>query len=46
MESPSGKTHFEQTLKYTDALLSQTMDGPFFCGAKVTAANIAWASFL
>ncbi len=44
---PLWKNEFEKTLKETDALLSETaVDGPFFCGSRFTAADIAWAPFL
>ena len=37
---------FKQTLKATDELLGEHSDGPFFCGAAVSAADVAWAPFL
>jgi glutathione S-transferase len=43
---PLSKSTFEETLQNTDALLSQTTNGPFFCGSELTAADIAWAPFL
>jgi glutathione S-transferase len=42
---PLWKSTFEETLAGTDELLSQ-MDGPFFCGNELTAAEVAWAPFL
>lgn len=39
------KNEFEKVLKDTDALLAETK-GPFFCGERFTAADIAWAPFL
>ena len=44
---PLWKNEFEKVLKDTDELLSETAkDGPFFCGQRLTAADIAWAPFL
>ena len=37
---------FEKTLEGTEALLKEIGSGPFFCGEKVSAADIAWAPFL
>lgn len=34
------------TLEETDEMLEEYDDGPFFCGATITAADIAWAPFL
>jgi glutathione S-transferase len=42
---PLPKTTFQGTLHDTNDLLGQT-EGPFFCGPKVTAADVAWAPFL
>ncbi len=44
---PLWKNEFEKVLHDTDELLSETSDdGPFFCGERFTAADIAWAPFL
>jgi glutathione S-transferase len=44
---PLWESVFEQTLLDTDALIGSTEeDGPYFCGAEVTVADIAWAPFL
>jgi len=43
--SPLWKNEFETTLQETDALLGET-EGPFFCGDRFTASDIAWAPFL
>jgi len=41
------KNEFEKTLEETDNLLSETSGrGPFFCGDRFTAADVAWAPFL
>ena len=43
------KTEFEKTLKDTEKILEdsyQKWGGAFFCGAEITAADIAWAPFL
>ena len=37
---------FETVLSRTDELLAEHADGPFFCGAAVSAADVAWAPFL
>ena len=43
---PLPRTTFETTLAKTEALLTTHADGPFFCGATVSAADVAWAPFL
>lgn len=44
---PLWKNEFEKVLRETNELLGQTSaDGPFFCGKRFTAADIAWAPFL
>lgn len=44
---PLWKNEFDKTLRETDELLAETAsDGPFFCGARFTAADVAWAPFL
>lgn len=43
---PLWKGVFEETLQKTDNHLVEHLDGPFFCGSDVTAADIAWAPFL
>lgn len=43
---PLWKSDFESVLSTTDELLATTSDGPFFCGASFTAADVAWAPFL
>jgi len=44
---PLWKDEFERVLKDTDALLGVNADdGPFFCGSRFTAADIAWCPFL
>jgi len=43
--SPLWKNEFETTLSETDALLGET-EGPFFCGDRFTASDVAWAPFL
>lgn len=43
--SPLWKDEFEKTLRETDALLGET-EGPFFCGDRFTASDVAWAPFL
>lgn len=45
-DDPVARQEFEQTLDKTDELLGKYSGGPFFYGAKVTAADIAWAPFL
>jgi glutathione S-transferase len=42
---PLWRGTFEKTLEETDLLLGTT-SGPFFCGSKLTAVDIAWAPFL
>ena len=51
--NPLWKNEFEAVLKDTDELLGETSEtsennngGPFFCGDRFTAADIAWAPFL
>jgi glutathione S-transferase len=44
---PLWKNEFEKVLRETDELLSESSsEGPFFCGSRITAADIAWAPFL
>jgi glutathione S-transferase len=43
---PLWKNEFETVLKKTDELLADNNDGPFFCGSRFTAADIAWVPFL
>jgi len=44
---PLWKNEFEKVLCETNELLKETSnDGPFFCGHRLTAADIAWAPFL
>jgi glutathione S-transferase len=43
---PLWKSTFEKVLEETDALLSSSSSGPFFCGQEVSGADIAWAPFL
>jgi len=43
--SPLWKSEFEATLSGTDELLGET-GGPFFCGDRFTASDVAWAPFL
>jgi glutathione S-transferase len=44
---PLWKNEFEKVLRETDELLAETAgDGPFFCGTRFTAADVAWAPFL
>ena len=43
--SPLWKNEFEKTLQETNDLLGET-EGPFFCGDRFTASDIAWAPFL
>ena len=43
---PLWKNEFETVLKKTDALLADNNNGPFFCGSRFTAADIAWVPFL
>ena len=43
--SPLWKNEFEATLRDTDSLLGET-EGPFFCGDRFTASDVAWAPFL
>eukprot|EP00930_Biecheleria_cincta_P087903 TRINITY_DN77142_c0_g1_i1.p1 TRINITY_DN77142_c0_g1~~TRINITY_DN77142_c0_g1_i1.p1 ORF type:complete len:272 (+),score=51.83 TRINITY_DN77142_c0_g1_i1:394-1209(+) len=45
-DMPVWKSEFEATLDKTDELLGQYDDGPFFYGAKLTVADVAWAPFL
>jgi glutathione S-transferase len=40
------KSDHTVTLEETDEMLEEYDDGPFFCGATITAADIAWAPFL
>lgn len=42
---PLWKNEFEKVLRETDELLGSN-EGPFFCGDRFTAADIAWAPFL
>lgn len=42
---PLGRSTFERTLSATNDLLAATQ-GPFFLGATLTAADLAWAPFL
>ncbi len=43
---PLWKNEFEKVLRETNELLGDCDDGPFFCGERFTAADIAWAPFL
>jgi len=43
---PVWKSEFEKTLDKTDELLGKHDSGPFFYGARFTAADVAWAPFL
>ena len=44
---PLWKNEFEKVLRETNDLLGETSkDGPFFCGDRFTAADIAWVPFL
>ena len=43
---PLWKNEFEKVLRETNDLLAETTAGPFFCGEKMTAADVAWAPFL
>lgn len=45
-DMPVWRSDFERTLDKTDELLGRHNDGPFFCGATFTAADVAWAPFL
>ena len=40
------RSTFEQVLSDTEELLAEHDDGPFFCGAQPSAADVAWAPFL
>ena len=44
-DGPLSRSDFEQALHATDALLAKHT-GPFFCGAKLSAADVSWAPFL
>ena len=44
-DGPLPRRDFEAALDKTEALLT-THDGPFFCGAPLSAADVAWAPFL
>jgi glutathione S-transferase len=37
---------FERVLDQAEALLAKNDDGPFFCGASITAADIVWTPLL
>jgi len=44
---PLWKNEFEKVLRETNELLAETAEeGPFFCGERMTAADVAWAPFL
>lgn len=43
---PLPRTTFEKALGRADELLGTHSAGPFFCGATVSAADVAWAPFL
>ena len=43
---PLWKSTFAATLQATEELLRETPEGPFLCGATLTAADVAWAPFL
>eukprot|EP00957_Ditylum_brightwellii_P103247 7869470-Ditylum_brightwellii.AAC.1 len=44
---PLWKNEFEKVLRETNDLLAETSEkGPFFCGDRFTAADVAWAPFL
>jgi len=44
---PLWKNEFEKVLREANNLLAETgKEGPFFCGERFTAADIAWAPFL
>ena len=42
----SPRADFEAAAEATDRLLSQRPEGPYFCGAALSAADVAWAPFL
>jgi len=44
---PLWKNEFEKVLRETNELLAETAEeGTFFCGERITAADVAWAPFL
>jgi glutathione S-transferase len=43
---PLPRTTFDKALARADELLGTHAAGPFFCGAVVSAADVAWAPFL
>eukprot|EP00931_Biecheleriopsis_adriatica_P118301 TRINITY_DN93738_c0_g1_i1.p1 TRINITY_DN93738_c0_g1~~TRINITY_DN93738_c0_g1_i1.p1 ORF type:complete len:429 (+),score=58.60 TRINITY_DN93738_c0_g1_i1:2-1288(+) len=45
-DMPVWRSEFEATLDKTNELLGKYDDGPFFYGAELSAADIAWAPFL